>query len=114
MDTDKTRKVAVVTGSNKGIGLEIVKGLCKSFDGIVYLTARKVENGQQAIDELKKLGLEPRFHRLDVQNMESIKEFAIYLRETHGGLDVLVNNAGVYLYVILDLIYKIRIILISL
>ena len=31
-------RVAIVTGSNKGIGLEIVKGLCKKFDGIVYLT----------------------------------------------------------------------------
>ena len=31
-------KIAVVTGSNKGIGLEIVKGLCKDFTGIVYLT----------------------------------------------------------------------------
>jgi NAD(P)-dependent dehydrogenase (short-subunit alcohol dehydrogenase family) len=106
MDTEKTQKVAVVTGANKGIGFEIVKGLCKNFDGIVYLTSRNVENGHQAVDELKKQGLEPRFHRLDVQSMESIKEFAIYLRETHGGIDILVNNAGVYLYVILVLIIK--------
>ena len=34
------KKVAVVTGSNKGIGFSIVKGLCKSFDGIVYLTGK--------------------------------------------------------------------------
>jgi carbonyl reductase 1 len=34
------KRVAVVTGSNKGIGLSIVKGLCKSFDGIVYLTGK--------------------------------------------------------------------------
>ena len=33
-------KVAVVTGSNKGIGLAIVRALCRQFDGIVYLTAR--------------------------------------------------------------------------
>lgn len=38
MDIDKTKKVAIVTGSNKGIGFEIIKGLCKNFDGIVYLT----------------------------------------------------------------------------
>ena len=36
-----SNKVAVVTGSNKGIGLAIVKGLCKSFDGKVYLTGIK-------------------------------------------------------------------------
>ena len=34
------KRVAVVTGSNKGIGFSIVKGLCKSFDGIVYLTGK--------------------------------------------------------------------------
>ena len=33
-------KVAVVTGSNKGIGLAIVRSLCKQYDGTVYLTAR--------------------------------------------------------------------------
>ena len=38
MENDKTSRVAVVTGSNKGIGFHIVKGLCKNFDGIVYLT----------------------------------------------------------------------------
>ncbi len=37
-------RVAVVTGSNKGIGYWIVKGLCKSFDGIVYLTGKRLEN----------------------------------------------------------------------
>ena len=37
-------RVAVVTGSNKGIGYWIVKGLCKSFDGIVYLTGKRFEN----------------------------------------------------------------------
>ena len=34
------KRIAVVTGSNKGIGFSIVKGLCKSFDGIVYLTGK--------------------------------------------------------------------------
>ena len=32
------KRIAIVTGSNKGIGFEIVQGLCKNFDGIVYLT----------------------------------------------------------------------------
>jgi short-subunit dehydrogenase involved in D-alanine esterification of teichoic acids len=36
--TDKNRRVAVVTGGNKGIGFEIVKRLCKEFDGDVILT----------------------------------------------------------------------------
>ena len=38
---EPNKKVAVVTGSNKGIGFEIVKGLCKEFKGIVYLTCNE-------------------------------------------------------------------------
>ncbi len=38
METLNIKRVAIVTGSNKGIGFEIVKGLCQKFDGIVYLT----------------------------------------------------------------------------
>ena len=38
MTQQQQERVAVVTGSNKGIGYEIVRGLCKQFDGVVYLT----------------------------------------------------------------------------
>lgn len=44
-----------VTGGNKGIGYAIVKGLCKKYDGIVYLTARDVGRGEAAISELEKV-----------------------------------------------------------
>jgi len=46
------KRVAVVTGSNKGIGYSIVKFLCKKFDGIVYLTARDESRGKNAVHEL--------------------------------------------------------------
>lgn len=48
-------KVAIVTGSNKGIGFAIVKQLCQQFDGIVYLTSRDVGRGQAAVAELEKV-----------------------------------------------------------
>jgi len=51
-----TEKVAVVTGSNKGLGLEIVKALCKKLSGgIVYLTARNEQLGSTAVAELEKV-----------------------------------------------------------
>ena len=49
------KKVAVVTGSNKGIGLATVKGLLGKFDGDVFLTARNEELGLAAIEQLKKV-----------------------------------------------------------
>jgi NAD(P)-dependent dehydrogenase (short-subunit alcohol dehydrogenase family) len=48
-------KVAVVTGSNKGIGFAIVKGLFGKFDGDIILTSRSEERGLAAIEELKKV-----------------------------------------------------------
>ncbi|CAG9762022.1 unnamed protein product [Ceutorhynchus assimilis] len=88
-----SHKVAVVTGSNKGIGYAIVKGLCEKYDGNVYLTARDITRGQQAVKELKSLGFNPHFHQLDIGDPESVETFKDYLKEKYGGLDVLVNNA---------------------
>ena len=87
-------RVAVVTGANKGIGFEIVKRLCKEFDGLVYLTARDAANGQKAVAKLEAEGLHPRFHQLDITSQESVEKVKEYLLQTYGGLDVLVNNAG--------------------
>ena len=87
-------KVAVVTGSNKGIGFAIVRGMCKEFQGDVYLTARDVQRGEKAVEELKKEGLHPKFHQLDTTNKESIVTLAKFLQNNYGGIDVLVNNAG--------------------
>ena len=44
-----------VTGSNKGIGFAIVKGLCEKFSGTVYLTSRDEGRGRAAVAELNKV-----------------------------------------------------------
>ncbi|KFM77920.1 Carbonyl reductase [NADPH] 1, partial [Stegodyphus mimosarum] len=88
-------KVAVVTGSNKGIGFAIVRALCRSFDGHVYLTARDEGRGRAAVKLLEQEGLNPRFHLLDISCSESIKTLASFLKAEYDGLDVLVNNAAI-------------------
>ena len=88
-------KVAVVTGANKGIGFAIVRGLCKRFEGVVYLTARDVERGQKAVADLEKEGLNPKFHQLDVTNKKSLEVFRDYIKSNYGGIDILVNNAAI-------------------
>jgi len=89
-----TTRVAVVTGSNKGIGYAIVKDLCSKFDGIVYLTSRDEGRGKAAQQELAKLGLKCNYHQLDITDQASIDRFAAYIKNTYGGFDCLVNNAG--------------------
>ena len=90
-------KVAIVTGSNKGIGFEIVKGLCLNFNGHVYLTSRNSDNGHNAIKRLEKEGYKVHFHQLDIDDSSSILELKKYILETYGGVDILVNNAAVLL-----------------
>ena len=87
--------VAVVTGSNKGIGLAIVRALCKKFSGDVYLTSRDEGRGKEAIESLEKEGLHPKFHCLDICNEETVEKLRDFMKEKYGGIDVLVNNAGI-------------------
>lgn len=88
-------KVAVVTGGNKGIGYAIVKALCEKYNGTVYLTARDVGRGEAAVAELKKLGLKPKYHQLDVTDEGSLNAFHDFIKKEHGGIDILVNNAAI-------------------
>uniref|UniRef100_A0A646QFS3 carbonyl reductase (NADPH) n=1 Tax=Hemiscolopendra marginata TaxID=943146 RepID=A0A646QFS3_9MYRI len=90
-----SKRIAVVTGGNKGIGYSIVKELCSKFDGIVYLTARNVKLGEEAVNNLKKEGYDPQFHQLDIEDEKSINTFAEYVKKKYSGLDVLVNNAAI-------------------
>jgi len=91
------KRVAVVTGSNKGIGFAIVKLLMqRKFDGDVILCSRDESRGQEAIAKMKAdHNLEPKFHQLDVDDDTSVKNLKEFLIDNYGGLDVLVNNAGI-------------------
>uniref|UniRef100_F6VK38 Carbonyl reductase (NADPH) n=1 Tax=Monodelphis domestica TaxID=13616 RepID=F6VK38_MONDO len=88
-------RVAVVTGSNKGIGFAIVRDLCQKFSGDVILTSRDTTRGQAATKKLQEEGLNPIFHQLDIDDPQSIRTLRDFLKERYGGVDVLVNNAGI-------------------
>ncbi|WVZ74453.1 hypothetical protein U9M48_022632 [Paspalum notatum var. saurae] len=88
-------RVAVVTGGNRGIGLEICRQLA-SNGVLVVLTARDEEKGSQAAEELQRSGLsDVIFHRLDVADRSSITQLAEFVKAKFGKLDILVNNAGI-------------------
>ncbi|XP_076327454.1 carbonyl reductase [NADPH] 1-like [Tachypleus tridentatus] len=89
------RKVAVVTGGNKGIGYAIVKELCCKFNGDVILAARDEARGKNAVEQLKALNLNPVYHQLDIDNTTSVAHLKDFLLKEYGGLDILVNNAAI-------------------
>lgn len=92
----KDIKIALVTGGNRGIGYELVKQL--ALNGFkVILASRDPEKGHKATKKLRELNLDVSFVSIDVDNQESIRQAAIKVNERFGRLDVLINNAGVYL-----------------
>jgi len=89
-------KVAIVTGANQGLGLALVRGLCRTLraDGVVYLTARDRRRGEQAARDLAAEGLSPRLELLDVRDGASVKALAQVIAERHGGVDIVISNAA--------------------
>ena len=86
-------RIAVVTGGNKGIGLEICRQLASN--GIkVVLTARDETRGTQAVEKLRnESGLsDVVFHQLDVTDASSIASLAEFIRTHFGKLDILVRD----------------------
>ncbi len=85
------KRVALVTGANKGIGLEIAKSLAKQ-DVIVLLGARKLEDAESAA---KGIGENAHPVQLDVTSQVSIDAVSDRIRKEFGRLDILMNNAGI-------------------
>jgi NAD(P)-dependent dehydrogenase (short-subunit alcohol dehydrogenase family) len=89
-----TKKIALVTGATRGIGLETVAQLARQ--GVqVILAARDAKKGEQAASELKKQGLDVESLVLDVGDAASITAAVHEVERRHGHLDILINNAGV-------------------
>jgi NAD(P)-dependent dehydrogenase (short-subunit alcohol dehydrogenase family) len=90
------KKIALVTGANRGIGFEVARELAQKGIAVI-LTARNAQKGSVAADRLKAEGLDVHFHELDVTDDGSVRELAQFMEKRFGRLDVLVNNAGVLL-----------------
>ena len=91
--THPSRPVALVTGANRGIGLEVCRQLAEaSFD--VVLGSRDAAKGEQAASALRAQGLPVTARQLDVADKASVSAARDWLEAERGVLDVLVNNAA--------------------
>lgn len=88
-------KVALVTGANRGMGLETCRALAQRGYQVV-LTSRDQRLGQQATRSLVQQGLSVTYFPLDVTDEGSIQHLKRALEERFGRVDVLVNNAAIY------------------
>lgn len=90
------RKVALITGANKGLGKEIGRQL-GLLGYIVILTSRDEKAGAATVAELIAEGCDAYTVSLEVTNPQDISKLVKYIETTFGKLDVLVNNAGIAL-----------------
>lgn len=90
-----TQKVAVVTGSHKGLGYAIARQLAQRDDIQVILTSRKQQEGLAAQQRLLDEQIQVDYHLLDVTSDSSVQQFAEWIQQAYGRVDILVNNAGI-------------------
>jgi NAD(P)-dependent dehydrogenase (short-subunit alcohol dehydrogenase family) len=90
-----TPKIALVTGATQGLGLALVEGLAHRLDtqDTVYLTGRNADRVAQAVESLPGGDARIRGEVLDVADPEAANRLAAQLRERHGGIDIVFNNA---------------------
>ena len=84
------KKLAIVTGANKGLGLSVAQQLVHDNYKVI-LACRDITKGQQAE---KFLGEETTFIELDLSDPKSIDNFSNEISQSYSGVDVLYNNAG--------------------
>ena len=90
------KRVVLVTGGNRGLGLEVCKRLSK-LDFTVILSARDSDAGKKLAKKLREDGGDVHFLPLDTTNPESMKRAIAEIERQFSRLDVLINNAAILL-----------------
>jgi NAD(P)-dependent dehydrogenase (short-subunit alcohol dehydrogenase family) len=89
------KKIAIVTGGNRGLGREIARQLMKE-DVFVVIGARDQAKGNEAIEAIRGRRSNAVCYPLDVNDTKSVRRFVEAVDKNHGAPRILVNNAGVY------------------
>jgi len=88
------KKIALITGANKGLGFEMARQLGQA--GVsVLLAARDPQKGEAAAEKLRGEGLNAQFLKLDVTDPADHAAASAFLEQQFGRLDILINNAGI-------------------
>lgn len=92
--TQGTKKVALITGGNRGIGLQTALDLGREGVTIV-IGVRDVAKASDALAEIRRAGVEVEAIEYDAARPETDRSVAAHLEARYGRLDILINNAGI-------------------
>jgi NAD(P)-dependent dehydrogenase (short-subunit alcohol dehydrogenase family) len=90
---DLTGKIALVTGASRGIGESAAKLLAEQGAHVI-VSSRKIDGCQRVVDDIKAAGNSAEAQTCHVGDLEAINKIFSYIKEEHGKLDILVNNAA--------------------
>lgn len=88
-------KTAIITGASKGIGKGIAETFAKEGANVAFTYLSSVEKGQALEEELKQCGTTVKGYRSDASKMEDAEALVAQVVEDFGGVDIVVNNAGI-------------------
>lgn len=90
-------KVAVVTGSTRGIGKGIAQALAGEGAKVVF-SGRKARDVERTVETMRQAGLEARGQACDVRDYPDVESLMRFAAEETGGIDILINNAGIGIF----------------
>lgn len=90
---DLTGKVALITGASRGIGQAIAELLAQQGAHVI-VSSRRIDGCQAVADGIKAAGYSAEAYACHIGEMAQIEEIMQHIRDTHGRLDILVNNAA--------------------
>lgn len=90
---DLTGKIALITGASRGIGQAIAELLAQQGAHVI-VSSRRIDGCQAVADGIKAAGYSAEAYACHIGEMAQIEEIMQYIRDTHGRLDILVNNAA--------------------
>jgi NAD(P)-dependent dehydrogenase (short-subunit alcohol dehydrogenase family) len=99
---DLTGKIALVTGASRGIGRGVALALAKQGADVVVNYHSNVDQAQEVVGEIEKLGRRAIAVKADVSQKAAVETMISQAMEELGRIDILVNNAGVLNYRTLD------------
>lgn len=94
MKNTASKRVALVTGANRGIGLEVCRQLAQQNYQVI-LSSRDEKKGKKAVEMLLQGFSNIDYHQLDISQTQSVETLKEWILTTYGRLDVLINNAAI-------------------